>query len=148
MAKRLDPVRKSVKDVLDDLLEGHKEAAFSGPESALKYLRRVFEGQVNLPNAVKAIAFDRMAEAQAGVEDWEGCASSVDSALRHLPDLEAEFPHAYRRMLLELTCFERGIQAHSELGQFSEALNLAEKAVALELGAHYQAKADGLSWAR
>lgn len=148
MAKRPEPVRKSVKETLDDLLEGLKEAGFSGPESALKYLRRVFEGQVNLPNAVKAIAYDRMAEAQAGVQDWEGCAASVGLALKHLPDLEAEFPHGYRAWLEGMACFEKGIQAHSELGQFHEALALAERAVALNLGAHYQAKADSLDWAR
>lgn len=148
MARRPEPVRKSVKDTLDDLLAGHKEAAFSGPESALKYLRRVFEGQVNLPNAVKAVAYDRMADAQAQLQDWEACTASVTLALKHLPDLEAEFPHGYRAILEGLAVFERGIQAHSELGQFHEALALAERAVALELGAHYQAKADSLDWAR
>lgn len=148
MARRPEPVRKSVKDTLDDLLAGHKEAAFSGPEPALKYLRRVFEGQVNLPNAVKAVAYDRMADAQAQVQDWEGCTASVALVLKHLPDLEAEFPHGYRALLEGLSAFERGIQAHSELGQFHEALALAERAVALELGAHYQAKADSLGWAR
>jgi len=148
MARRPEPVRKSVKDTLDDLLVGHKEAAFSGPESALKYLRRVFEGQVNLPNAVKAVAYDRMADAQAQVQDWEGCTASVALVLKHLPDLEAEFPHGYRALLEGLSAFERGIQAHSELGQFHEALALAERAVALDLGAHYQAKADSLDWAR
>ena len=148
MARRPEPVRKSVKDTLEDLLSGHKEAAFSGPESAQKYLRRVFEGQVNLPNAVKAVAYDLQAEAQAQLQDWEGCAASVALALKHLPDLEAEFPHGYRALLEQLTCFERGIQAHSELGQFHEALDLAERAVGLGLGAHYQAKADSLDWAR
>jgi tetratricopeptide (TPR) repeat protein len=148
MARRPEPVRKSVKDTLDDLLSGHKEAAFSGPEAALKYLRRVFEGQVNLPLAVRPVAYDLMAEAQAQLQDWEGCAASVALALRHLPDLEAEFPHGYRRALAAMTCFERGIQAHSELGQFHEALELAERAAALDLGAHYRAKADSLDWAR
>lgn len=62
--------------------------------------------------------------------------------------MEAEFPHAYRRMLLELTCFERGITAHSELGQFAEALELCDKAIALDLGAHYASKRDSLDWAR
>ena len=99
MARRPEPVRKSVKDTLDDLLAGHKEAAFSGPESAQKYLRRVFEGQVNLPNAVKAVAYDRWAEAQAQLADWEHCVASVTLALKHLPDLEAEFPHGYRALL-------------------------------------------------
>ena len=148
MAKRIEPVRKSVKDTLEDLLAGHREAAFSGPESALKYLRRTFEGQASLPNAVKAVAFDLTAEAQAQSGQWEGCVASVDRALALLPDLEAAFPHEYRRMLTGMTCFERGIQARSELGDFHGALELCERALALGLGAHYGAKRDSLDWAR
>jgi len=148
MAKRTEPVRKSVKDTLDDLLAGHKEAAFNGPESALKYLRRTFEGQASLPNAVKAIAYDLMADAQAQCGLWEECELSVDSALGYLGDLEAAFPHEYRRMLEGLACFERGIQAHSELGDFHGALELCERAITLDLGAHYAAKRDSLEWAR
>lgn len=148
MAKRQEPIRKSVKEILEDLLSGHREAAFSGPESALKYLRRTFEGQVSLPNAVKAVAYDRMAEATAQLGQWEACAESVDSALGYLGDLEAAFPHEYRRMLEGLTCFERGIQARSELGDFHGALELCERAIGLDLGAHYTAKRDSLEWAR
>lgn len=148
MAKRQEPVRKSVKDTLEDVLAGHREAAFSGPESALKYLRRTFEGQASLPNAVKASAYDLMAEAQAQGGQWEDCAASVGLALGYLPDLETAFPHEYRRMLAGMTCFERGIQAHSELGDFHAALELCDRALALDLGAHYAAKRDSLDWAR
>jgi tetratricopeptide (TPR) repeat protein len=148
VAKRNEPVRKSVKDVLEDLLAGHREAAFSGPESALKYLRRTFEGQASLPNAVKAVAYDLQADALAQVGAWEDCVASVDTALGYLADLEAAFPHEYRRMLEGMTCLERGIQAHSELGDFHAALELCERAIALELGAHYTAKRDSLEWAR
>jgi len=148
MAKRSEPVRKSVKDTLEDLLAGHREAAFSGPESALKYLRRTFESQASLPNAVKAVAYDLNAEALGQSGQWEACVAAVDQVLGYLPDLEAAFPHEYRRMLEGLTCFERGIQAHSELGDFHGALELCEKAIALELGAHYTAKRDSLDWAR
>lgn len=148
MAKRQEPVRKSVKDVLEDLLAGHREAAFSGPESALKYLRRTFEGQASLPNAVKAVAYDLAADAQAQGGQWEDCAASVGTALGYLPELEAAFPHEFRRMLEGMTCLERGIQAHSELGDFHAALELCERAIALDLGAHYTAKRDSLEWAR
>ena len=148
MAKRNEPVRKSVKEILEDLRAGHREAAFSGPESALKYLRRTFDGQASLPNAVKALAYDLSAEAQAQGGQWEGCAESVKLALGYLPDLEAAFPHEYRRMLEGLNCFERGIQARSELGDFHGALDLCEQAIELGLGAHYAAKRDSLDWAR
>ncbi len=148
MAKRQEPIRKSVKDTLEDLLAGHREAAFSGPESALKYLRRTFEGQASLPNAVKAVAYDLAADAQAQLGQWEDCGASVRQALGYLPELEAAFPHEFRRMVEGMTCFERGIQAHSELGDFHAALELCERALALDLGAHYAAKRDSLDWAR
>jgi hypothetical protein len=148
MAKRAEPVRKSVKEILEDVLSGHREAAFSGPESALKYLRRTFEGQASLPNAVKAVAHDLSAEALAQTGQWEACVESVTQAMALLPELEAAFPHEYRRMLEGMTCFERGIQAQSELGDFHAALELCERAIALDLGAHYLAKRDSLDWAR
>jgi hypothetical protein len=148
VAKRNEPVRKSVKDVLADLLAGHREAAFSGPESALKYLRRTFESQGSLPNAVKAVAHDLSAEALGQSSQWEACAEAAGQALAYLPDLEAAFPHEYRRLLEGLTCFERGIQARSELGDFHGALELCERAMELGLGAHYTAKRDSLEWAR
>jgi hypothetical protein len=148
MAKRQEPVRKSVKEILEDLASGHREAAFNGPEAALKYLRRTLEGQASLPNAVKAVAYDLCAESQAQCGQWEACAESVDLTLGYLPELEAAFPHEYRRMLEGLSCFERGIQARSELGDFHGALALCERAMALDLGAHYVAKRDSLEWAR
>jgi len=147
VARRPAPVRKSVKDVLDDLLACHHAAAISGPAAVVKYLRRVFEGQVSLPLAVRPVAYDRLAEAHAQLQNWEACAESVALAIQHLPELMAEFPHTHREMLLELTCFERGIQANSQLGNFGAALALCERAVALDLGAHYAAKRDSLSWA-
>lgn len=148
MAKRNEPVRKSVKDTLDDLLAGHREAAFSGAEAALKYLRRTLEGQGSLPNAVKAVAYDLSADAQAKCGLWEACTASAEQVLTYLPELAAAFPHEYRRMLEGLACFERGIQAQTELGDFHAALELCEKAIALDLGAHYVAKRDSLEWAR
>ena len=148
MAKRQEPIRKSVKEVLEDLQSGHREAAFSGPEQALKYLRRTLEGQGSLPNAVKAVAFDLCTDAQAQLGLWEDCAASVDLCLANLPELEAAFPHEARRMVEALTCFERGIQAHTELGDFAAALALCDRAVALNLGAHFEAKRDSLDWAR
>ncbi|MDP1833138.1 MAG: hypothetical protein Q8K67_13850 [Geothrix sp.] len=148
MAKRNEPVRKSVKDTLEDLLVGHREAAFSGPDSALKYLRRTFEAQASLPNAVKAVAYDLSADAQAQCGQWGACVESVNQAISYLPEVELAFPHEYRRMLVGMTCFERGIQAHSELGDFHAALELCEQALGLGLGAHYAAKRDSLEWAR
>jgi hypothetical protein len=148
LGKRQEPIRKSVKDVLGDLLAGHSEAALSGPESAMKYLRRTLEGQASMPNAVKAVAYDLYAEAQAQCGRWEDCAAFVNLSLSFLPDLESTFPHEYRRILEDMVCFERGIQAFTELGDFHAALNLCDRAIALKLGEHYAAKRDSLQWAR
>ena len=148
MGRRPEPVQKSVKDVLEDIRSGFREAVVLGPEAGLKYLHRNFEKRDNVPYAVRTVAYDLMAECQAQLRMWEECMSSTEQALRYLEDAEKEFPHGFREMLEGLTCFERGIQANSELGRFSEALVLCDRAVALQLGAHFEAKRDSMEWAR
>ncbi|MBS1765910.1 MAG: hypothetical protein JST05_00700 [Acidobacteria bacterium] len=148
MAKRPEPIRKSVKEVMADLLAGHREASITGPESALKYLDRTMEAQASLPNGVKCVAYDLACEACAELGRWERSAEAADKALSLLPELEEATGHGYRAALQGLKAFERGIQAHSELGQFDRALALCDQAVALGLGAHYEAKRDSLDWAR
>lgn len=148
MAKRLEPIRKSVKEVMEDLLTGHREASIMGPEAALKYLDRTLEAQASLPNGVKCVAYDLVCEACAELDRWERSAEAADKALSLLPELEEATGHGYRAALRGLKSFERGIQAHSELGQFDRALAICDQAVALGLGAHYEAKRDSLDWAR
>ena len=148
MAKRTERINKSVKEILEDLLSGHREAAFSGPASALKYLNRTMEGQQSLPNGVKAVAFDLMAEAKAQLQDWEGVEEAVAGFRANLPALEEAMGHQYRATLEATTALERGVQARSELGDFHGALALCEMALELNLGAHWQAKRDSLDWAR
>lgn len=148
MAKRIEPVRKSVKEILEDLRSGHREADFSGPESALKYLNRTLEGQSSLPNGVKAVAYDLMAEAKARLQDWEGVELALQGFLKHLPDLEEALGHGFREALIATTALERGVQARSEQGDFHGALELCERAIALDLGAHWTAKRESLDWAR
>lgn len=148
MAKRIEPVRKSVREVLEDLTAGHREAASFGPASAAKYLARTLEGQQSLPNAAKALAYDLLAEAKAGLQDWEGVEEAVQGFLKHLPDWEEALGHGYRKALEASTALERGVQARSELGDFAGALELCDRAIALGLGAHWEAKRDSLAWAR
>nr|WP_320130971.1 hypothetical protein [uncultured Holophaga sp.] len=148
MAKRIEPVRKSVKEILEDVLAGHREAAFSGPAQARKYLLRTFEGQQSLPNAVKAVAYDLLAEAQAQLQDWGGTVEAVQGFLTNLPAMEEGLGHGYRAALEATTALERGVQAQSELGDFHAALELCDKAIELDLGAHWEAKRDSLDWAR
>ena len=148
MAKRNEPIRKTVKEILADLLAGHREAAFNGPLAAQKYLARTLEGQQSLPNAVKAVAFDLLAEARAQLQDWEGVIEAVAGFQKYLPDLEAGLGHGFREALEATTALERGVQARSERGEFHEALELSDLAISLELGAHWSAKRDSLDWAR
>lgn len=148
MAKRAEPVKKSTLDVLADLRAGYREASIIGPEAALKYLDRTFEGQASLPNGAKCVAYDLTAEACALAGRWERCAEAADRALGLLPELEAALGHGYRAALESLASFERGIQARSELGDFHRALEICDLAVGLGLGAHYSAKRDSLDWAR
>lgn len=148
MARRPEPVQKSVKEVLEDIRKGYREAALLGPAAALKYLQRNFEQRNNIPYAVRTVAYDLKAECHAQMGEWEACAASVATALHHLEDAQAEFPHGFRELLEGLTCFERGIQAASELGEYQRALVLCEQAIALGLGDHYQSKKDSLEWAR
>ena len=65
MARRLEPVKKTLKEVLEDLQAGYREAGIAGPAQALKYLTRTLEGQHSLPNAAKAAAYDLLAETRA-----------------------------------------------------------------------------------
>jgi triacylglycerol esterase/lipase EstA (alpha/beta hydrolase family) len=148
MAKRLEPVRKSVKEVLEDLQARHREAAIAGASNALKYLTRTMEGQHSLPNAVKAVAYDLLAETRAQLQDWPGVEEAVAGFLKYLPDLEEALGHGYRKALEATTSLERGVQARTELQDFAGALALCDLAISLDLGAHWTAKRDNLDWAR
>ena len=148
MAKRIERINKSVKEILEDLRSGHREAAFSGPASALKYLNRTLEGQQSLPNGVKAVAYDLMAEAKAQLQDWEGVEEALQGFLSNLEAMEEALGHGFRAALESTTALERGVQARSEQGDFHGALELCEQALALDLGAHWEAKRDSLDWAR
>lgn len=148
MAKRIERVNKSVKEVLEDLVEGHREAAITGPAGAAKYLARTLEGQQSLPNAVKAVAYDLLAEARAMLQDWEGVEEALQGFLKNLPEMEPALGHGYRRALEATTALERGVQARTERADFHGALELCEMAIALDLGAHWRAKRDSLDWAK
>ncbi|BDU76124.1 hypothetical protein [Mesoterricola sediminis] len=148
MAKRIERVTKSVREILDDLLAGHQEARLRGAGQGLKYLERTLSEQGSLPNAVKGAAFSLLAEERALAQDWEGTAEAVQAFLRHLPSLEEDLGHGYRRFLEGSTALERGVQALTELADFHGALELCDRAIALDLGAHWEAKRDSLAWAR
>jgi hypothetical protein len=148
MSKRQEPVRKTTKDMLDDLHGGHREAASNGPAAGLKYLMRTLEGQQSLPNGVKAVAWDLIASDRAALGDWAGVDQAVRSFLALLPAMEEALGHGFRAALLATTVLERGVQARTELGDFPGALDLCDRAIALDLGAHWESKRESLDWAR
>jgi hypothetical protein len=148
MARRIEPTRKSVKDVYDDLVSGYREAGHAGAEEALKYLERTLAGQESMPNAVRCFAYDFLAESAAQLRRWERCAAAVVEGLARLPAAEADLPLALRDALPTMALWNRGVAARMELGDFAGALALCDDAIARGLGAHFEAKRDSLSWAR
>jgi hypothetical protein len=148
MARRPEPVKKSIPDILQDLRDGYREADIIGPAASLKFLERTQESQHSLPNAVKCFLFDLLADTRARLGDWEGCDAAVKGALANLGAAEADLGAELKRSLPAMAVFERGIQARSELGDFHGALELCDEAVRRGLGAHFEAKRDSLDWAR
>ena len=148
MARRLEPTKKSIPDILADLRASYREAAIIGPAAALKFLERTQDSQHSFPNAVKCFLFDLLAETRAQLGDWEGCDNAVRGALANIAAAEADLGAELKRSLPTMSIFERGIAARSELGDFEGALDLCDQATERGLGAHFEAKRDSLSWAR
>ncbi len=148
MSKRQEPIRKTTREMLEDLRAGHRDASAHGPAAALKYLLRTLEGQQSLPNGVKAVAWDLVASDRAALGDWAGVDEAVRAFLAHLPAMEEALGHGFREALRATTVLERGVQARTELGDFPGALDLCDRALALDLGAHWEARRDSLDWSR
>jgi hypothetical protein len=146
MSRRPEPPRKRTPDVFADLLQGHEQARFQGPQAARKYLERTLTGQHSLPNAVKFFAWDLLAEAA----DREGLADlrdeAVAAALAHLEDAQADLPRELQAWLPTVRCFEAGIRAAMDEGAFEQALALCDQAIALGLGRVYEQKAETIRW--
>ncbi|MEI6166462.1 MAG: hypothetical protein WCS52_04650 [bacterium] len=140
MSNRKDPIRKTPDEILADLMAGHQEALFYGPEKARKYLLN-FVGQANsIPNAVKFFLFDLMAEDAFQCGDGEACCVAATTAVGYLPVAQNEMPSAFRAYLLSIRLFERGIALAIDGGEFEQALALCDEAIALGLGKAYEAK--------
>lgn len=144
MSKRTDPCRKRPNEILADLLEGHRVAALDGPDQARKYLERVIDGNRSLPNASKFFVYDLLAEACARSGAHERRDEAVALARRYLPFAQEDAERECKAYLPEIRCFERGIAAAVDGGDFEQALVLCEEAVALGLGRAYEAKAQSI----
>ncbi len=139
MGKRIEPCRKSPEERLDDLLEGHRDAAACG--EGAKYAARALEASSSLPNAVKFFAYALLA---AGAGDEETALEALGLAEEHLEAARRDLPRRLARELPSLRFLERGIAIRSGRGELEEAIRLCDVALALGLGPAYERKRDSL----
>jgi hypothetical protein len=140
MADRREPIRKTPADILDDLMDGHREALYGGHEAGKKYLLKFSERNVSLPNAVKFFLCDMLAEDAFKADDLKTCRAAVTQALTHIPAARADMLQQFRRYVPAIRLFERGIAMATDDGDFEAALRLCGEAIALGLGPVYAAK--------
>lgn len=135
MARRLDPIRKSTEERLDDLLSGHFEASLRN--EGAKYVARAIEASDSLPNAVKFFAYALLA---ADAPDEDVALEALATAESHIPAAQKELGRRLEKELPDLRFLERGIALRSDRAEFDEALRLCDVAIALGLGAAYERK--------
>ncbi|MBI4913942.1 MAG: hypothetical protein HY823_14520 [Acidobacteria bacterium] len=85
---RLPP---STQDLLEEIQMGFHLASLPGPAGGLAYLKDRAAQRPPLPAAVLKVVYTLMADAQAALEDWEGCADSVARATALEEAAQAEF---------------------------------------------------------
>ncbi len=141
MSRRLEPNRKKPLDMLNDLLAGHQEAAYGGPEPAAKYLERALVANQSMPNACKFFLYDLVAEATAALGQTDRCRQVVELAKAHLEAAQTDAPKHLQTYLPNIRFLERGIGQAVQDGRVEDALALCEQASTLGLGKHYEAKA-------
>lgn len=139
MGKRIEPCRKSPEERLDDLLDGHREAAARGEGG--KYASRALEASSSLPNAVKFFAYALLS---AGVPDEDDALEALARAEEHLEAARRDLPRRLARELPSLRFLERGIAIRSGRNELEEAIRLCDVALALGLGPAYARKRDSL----
>jgi hypothetical protein len=140
MADRREPIRKSPAEILDDLVNGHREAMITGVETAKKYLLKFRDRNDSLPNAVKFFLYDLLVESAYQTDDMEACQQAVTEAARYLPVARADLPQQFRGYSTSIRMFERGIALALDEGEFERGLALCNQAIALDLGPAYQSK--------
>ena len=140
MADRREPIRKTPADVLDDLIDGHRNALSGGHEAGMKYLLKFSERNASLPNAVKFFLCDMLAEDAFRADDLPTCRLAVTQAQAHIPSARADMPQQFRGYVPSIRLFERGIAMATDDGDFEEALRLCDEAITLGLGPVYAAK--------
>ena len=135
VARRIEPSRKGPEERLDDLLEGHREAALRN--EGAKYVARVLEASNSLPNAVKFFAYALLAADAA--QDEEALAALAE-AEAYLPAVREEMPRRLAKEIPSLRFLERAIAVLSDRAEFEEAIRICNLAMALGLGPSYERK--------
>ena len=140
MADRRPPIRKSPTEILDDLINGHRDALITGDETAKKYLLKFRERNDSLPNAVKFFLHDLLVEDAYKTDDVETCRTAVAETGRYLPAAQADMLQRFREYHPSIRMFERGIALAIDDGDFDRGLALCEEAIALGMGPAYESK--------
>ena len=140
MADRRPPLRKSPAEILDDLMNGHREALLTDAETAKRYLLTFRDRNDSLPNAVKFFLHDLLAEDAYQTDDMEACRAAVAEAGRYLPAAEAEMRQRFREYRPSIRMFERGIALAIDEGEPDRGLALCDQAIGLGMGPAYQSK--------
>lgn len=140
MADRRPPIRKSTAEILDDLMNGHRDALIAGAEAAKKYLLKFRDRNDSLPNAVKFFLHDLLVEDAYQTDDTGMCRTAVAEADKHLPAAQADMLQRFREYSRSIRMFERGVALAIDEGDFDRGLALCNKAIALGMGQAYHAK--------
>ncbi|MEI6515535.1 MAG: hypothetical protein WCO77_06125 [bacterium] len=140
MADRISPIRKTPSEILTDLMEGHKEALFSGTEKGKKYLLKFSERNTSLPNAVKFFLNDLLAEDAFQSDDLDTCRTALTRASEYLPVARTELLQRFSEYSASIRLYERGISLAIDDGELEKALSLCDEATALGFGKIYIAK--------
>lgn len=146
MSRRTEIAHKKPPEILVDLLQGYQDMQLQGPVQARKYLERSLEKHHSLPNAVKFFLYDLLAKAAADTDEISLRNDSVQQALKYMPFAQEEMPRMWKENLPQMHCFLLAIEGAMDEGLFAEALEFAERAIALGLGKVYEQKAESIRW--
>ncbi|MBL8111400.1 MAG: hypothetical protein JNK60_00825 [Acidobacteria bacterium] len=133
MAKRLEPIRKSTEDRLDDLLSGFREASLRN--EGAKYVGRAIDSSDSMPNAVKFFAYALLAGESP---DEDVALDALGKAEGYIAVAREEMGRRLTKELPELRFLERGIALRSDRAEFEEAVRLCDLALDLGLGLPYE----------
>jgi len=140
MAERITPIRKTPIEILNDLVEGHRDARLEGAEKGMKYLLAFIGRAHSIPNAVKFFLYDLLAEDAFRSGDIMTCRKAVDLAPTYLSAARDEMPHRVREYVPSIRLYELGIALALDDGEFEKALSLCDEATAIGMGKSYAAK--------